>query len=284
MLSTALLLTVIGTGSSLPQLNIPANDNIFRSFPVTSGGGVRGEVTSISVAEDNSRQTQSGRDLLDVLNSRAGPRTRTKIVTRTRPVSSSQRVVTSSSSDDGSSGPPMPYSFSYDVAGDKTQTYISRQEESDGETVTGSYSYVDPTGALIIVTYRAGAMGYTETRERQDGYLEIRPSGSSSRGVTSSSSSSTSSSSTGSSNNRFSSRSSTSRGAQQLTTTLKKKKTVDQQALIAKILAALGPQLSSIVDNSIGEFETVTEEKVVTVKDLPTITSTFEFNEQSRQQ
>ena len=57
-----------------------------------------------------------------------------------------------------------------------------------------------------------------------------------------------------------------------------------QEALIAKILAALGPQLSSIVDNSIGEFETVTEEKVVTVKDLPTITSTFEFNEQSRQQ
>ena len=31
---------------------------------------------------------------------------------------------------------------------------ILRQEESDGETVTGSYSYVDPTGALIIVTYR----------------------------------------------------------------------------------------------------------------------------------
>ena len=88
-----------------------------------------------------------------MLNSRAGARTRTKIVTR--PVSSSQRVVSSSSSgDDGSNGPPMPYSFSYDVVGDETQTYISRQEESDGETVTGSYSYVDPTGALIIVTYR----------------------------------------------------------------------------------------------------------------------------------
>ena len=69
----------------------------------------------------------------------------------TRPVASGGRVVTS---DDGSNGPPMPYSFSYDVVGDETQTYISRQEESDGETVTGSYSYVDPTGALIIVTYR----------------------------------------------------------------------------------------------------------------------------------
>ena len=47
----ALLLTVVGLSSSLPQLNIPANDNILRSFPVTSPGGVQGEVTSISIAE-----------------------------------------------------------------------------------------------------------------------------------------------------------------------------------------------------------------------------------------
>jgi len=147
-----------------------------------------------------------------------------------------------------------------------------------GKSIFGPEKY-------LSLEFRAGAMGYTETRERQDGYLEIRPSSSSLRGVVSSSSSSTSSSSSSgssSNNNRFSS--STSRGQQQFTTTLKKKKTVDQQALIAKILAALGPQLSSIVDNSIGEFETVTEEKVVTVKDLPTITSTFEFNENNRQQ
>ena len=51
MLSAVLLLTVVGLGSSLPQLNIPANDNIFRSFPVASGGGVQGEVTSIAVVE-----------------------------------------------------------------------------------------------------------------------------------------------------------------------------------------------------------------------------------------
>ena len=51
----ALLLTVVGLSSSLPQLNIPANDNIFRSFPVTSSGGVQGEVTSISIAEVRTR-------------------------------------------------------------------------------------------------------------------------------------------------------------------------------------------------------------------------------------
>jgi len=143
--------------------------------------------------------------------------------------------------------------------------------------VTGSYSYVDPTGALITVSYTAGVMGYTETRERQEGYLELRPqSSSSSKRITSSSSS------TGSGSNRFSS-STSSQGQQQLTTTLLKKKTVDQDALIAKIIAALQPQLSTIVDNSIDEFETVTEEKTVTVEKLPTITSTFETFSNSQQ-
>ena len=103
--------------------------------------------------------------------------------------------------------------------------------------VTGSYSYVDPTGALITVTYTAGVMGYTETRERQEGYLDISsrsaPASSSassaSRRVTSSSSSSSSSSGVGAAANRFSS--SSAGGSQQTTTTLLKKKTVDQVRL-----------------------------------------------------
>ena len=125
-------------------------------------------------------------------------------------------------------------------------------------------------------------MGYTETRERQDNYLQIRPVSSKSSTTSSSSSSTTNiSSGRGSGSNRFAS--SSSGGAQQLTTTLKKKKTVDQDALIAKIIAALQPQLSSIVDESIDEFETVTEEKTVTVEKLPIITSTFQFSEQQQQ-
>ena len=95
--------------------------------------------------------------------------------------------------------------------------------------VTGSYSYVDPTGALITVTYTAGVMGYTETRERQEGYLDISSrsapaSSSASRRVTSSSSSGV-----GAAANRFSS--SSAGGSQQTTTTLLKKKTVDQVRL-----------------------------------------------------
>ena len=119
-------------------------------------------------------------------------------------------------------------------------------------------------------------MGYTETRERQDNYIQIRPA--SSKTSSTSATSTNISSGRGSGSGRFGS--SSSGGAQQLTTTLTKKKTVDQEALIAKIIAALQPQLSSIVDKSIDEIETVTEEKTVTVEKLPTITSTFKFSEQ----
>ena len=97
-------------------------------------------------------------------------------------------------------------------------------------------------------------MGYTETRERQDNYLQIRPA--SSKTSSTSATSTNISSGRGFGSGRFGS--SSSGGAQQLTTTLTKKKTVDQEALIANIIAALQPQLSSIVDESIDEFETVT--------------------------
>merc|ERR1712012_223697 len=282
--SLAPSLLLIGLTASLPQLPIPANrpgsvltTNIIRP-------GVRGEVSSVRLVEEGDSDSLSGANLLNVLNNRIvttnnraatlPARTRTRVFTTSLGSSSAS---SNSANDDGSNGPPMPYSFSYNVAGDETQTYMAREEESDGTTVTGSYSYVDPTGALITVTYTAGVMGYTETRDRQEGYLEIRPSSSSSRVVSSSSSSST-----GSGSNRFSS-STSSQGQQQLTTTLLKKKTVDQDALIAKIIAALQPQLSTIVDNSIDEFETVTEEKTVTVENLPTITSTFETFSNSHQ-
>ena len=181
----------------------------------------------------------------------------------------------------------MPYSFNYNVADDDYQTYIAREEESDGETVVGSYSYVDPTGALITVNYRAGLMGYTETREKQADFIKIRsnPAQTSKQTLTTTSSSTGSSatglaskftSSSGSSENKFPSGSGSSGGSQQLTKTVTKKKSIDQAALIAQILATLQPQISSIVDSSIDDVEEVTEEKTVTVQRNPIISSTFE--------
>ena len=57
------------------------------------------------------------------------------------------------------------YSYQYQVADDSKQTYITHDENRDGDVVTGEYSYVDPLGQLVTVTYSAGAEGYTETRE-----------------------------------------------------------------------------------------------------------------------
>merc|ERR1712066_64435 len=66
------------------------------------------------------------------------------------------------------------YNFQYKVADDDQQTYIAMDEERAGDTVTGTYSYVDPLGSLIVVTYTAGPMGYQETREVQEGFVTIR--------------------------------------------------------------------------------------------------------------
>merc|ERR1711892_1230392 len=65
------------------------------------------------------------------------------------------------------------YNFNYKVADDLEQTYISMEEARDGENVRGSYSYVDPLGSLITVTYTAGSEGYQETRQIQENFITI---------------------------------------------------------------------------------------------------------------
>merc|ERR1711915_586946 len=67
------------------------------------------------------------------------------------------------------------YNFEYKVGDNDKQTYISQTESRNGEAVQGAYSYVDPTGALITVNYEAGPMGYTESRDVQEGYVQIDP-------------------------------------------------------------------------------------------------------------
>merc|ERR1711935_1251448 len=66
------------------------------------------------------------------------------------------------------------YNFQYKVADDGEQTYISQEEARDGDDVSGSYSYVDADGGLVTVNYKAGAMGYSETRDKQAGFVQMR--------------------------------------------------------------------------------------------------------------
>merc|ERR1711902_430295 len=67
------------------------------------------------------------------------------------------------------------YNFEYKVADNDAQTYISQSENRDGDSLTGTYSYVNPDGALITVNYEAGPMGYTQTSSEQAGFVDIKP-------------------------------------------------------------------------------------------------------------
>merc|ERR1712210_64881 len=135
------------------------------------------------------------------------------------------------------------YNFEYKVADDQEKTYISRNEERDGNELSGSYSFIDATGALVTVDYTAGVNGYAETRSKEAGKVTMKavpawdgplagleePSGAISvaKGATSSSS-------------RFGS-SSGSRSSSVATSSS------SQSDLIAQILAALTPQINSAV-------------------------------------
>merc|ERR1712010_378709 len=135
------------------------------------------------------------------------------------------------------------YNFEYKVADDQEKTYISRNEERDGNELSGSYSFIDATGALVTVDYTAGVNGYAETRSKEAGKVTMKavpawdgplagleePSGAISvaKGATSSSS-------------RFGS-SSGSRSSSAISSSS------SQSDLIAQILAALTPQINSAV-------------------------------------
>merc|ERR1712123_270612 len=118
----------------------------------------------------------------------------------------------------GSNATPAKYNYEYKVANDNTQTYITQKEDRDGLEVTGTYSYVDPTGAIITVNYQAGELGYSEQRERQDGAVTIRPQPVSATGPATG---------TGSNAN------------------------LDVDRLIAQVLAALQPAIEQSVSNAV---------------------------------
>jgi len=125
------------------------------------------------------------------------------------------------------------YNYEYKVGDDDKQTYISHKEARNGENVEGSYNYIDATGALVTVDYQAGPMGYTENREVQEGAVQIdqrnipQPWTGPLAGVSSSSPSASGSTSSSSSS-------------------------LSQSDLIAQILRAIQPQISSAVQSAVG--------------------------------
>merc|ERR1711988_208055 len=138
------------------------------------------------------------------------------------------------------------YNFEYKVADDEEKTYISRNENRDGDELSGSYSFIDATGALVTVDYTAGVNGYAETRSKEAGKVQMKAVPAwdgplagleEASGAVAVAKASTSSSS------RFGS-SSGSRTSSAITST---SSSGSQSDLIAQILAALTPQINSAV-------------------------------------
>merc|ERR1711892_583456 len=124
------------------------------------------------------------------------------------------------------------YQFGYEVGNEDTQTYMAHEETRNGANVEGKYNYVDPTGSLVTVTYQAGPGGYTETREVEKGVVQMRDIPGAWTGPLAGVSSPTSptSGSLSSAPSRLS-----------------------QSDLIAQILSAIQPQISSAVQTAVGQ-------------------------------
>jgi len=147
---------------------------------------------------------------------------------------------------------PAQYNYEYKVAAKEDQTYISQNEQRDGDSVTGSYSYVDPNGDLITVNYEAGPMGYTATTDKQEGFVAIKERNS---GVKRSGSAKTST--RGSS---FTAKPKSSSSASS---------SLNQADLIARIISSLQPQIQSAVSSAL----TSSSRSTTTLVETPRISS-----------
>merc|ERR1712131_406328 len=146
------------------------------------------------------------------------------------------------------------YNFQFNVADDDSQTYITQQENRDGDAVTGTYSYVDPSGALVTVNYEAGPMGYSQTVEKQEGFVTISESNKAKINGAQAASNGGSAATGNAFSGGNSFRPSTQSGQVSTVTT----SAIAQNALIAQIMAVLQPQISSAVNSAVLQQQSTT--------------------------
>jgi len=237
-----LALCVAGVAVAAPQLDFGGLRSVTTTREVATSSVDEAQVVSSVVSALQPSIAQAVADAL------AGLRTTSITSTSSKSSLASANAAAAQKAADVGPVAKAEYNFEYKVADNDAQTYISQSEDRNGDSLTGTYSYVNPDGALITVNYEAGPMGYSQTSSEQAGFVEIRPqpakaptsssSFASGSKVTSSSSGSRFSGATSTaSNTGFSSSSSSS--------------SVDQSALIAQIISALQPQISSAVQSAI---------------------------------
>jgi len=239
-----LALCVAGVAVAAPQLDFGGLRSVTTTREVATANIDEAQVVSNVVSALQPSIAQAVADALAGLRSTSITSSKTSSSLATANAAAAKKA-TETSADVGPVA-KAEYNFEYKVADKDAQTYISQSEDRDGDSLTGTYSYVNPDGALITVNYEAGPMGYTQTLDQQDGFVDIKPQPVK---VATSSSSSTSGSrfTSSSSGSRFSGATSTASNTGVSATS----SSVDQSALISQIIAALQPQINSAVQSAL---------------------------------
>merc|ERR1712212_1241588 len=247
-----LALCVAGVAVAAPQLDFGGLRSVSTTREVTTSNVDEAQVVSSVVSALEPSIAQAVADALAGLRTTSITSTSSKSSLAAANAAAAQKAAVAST--DVGPVAKAGYNFEYKVADNDAQTYISQSEDRDGDSLTGTYSYVNPDGALITVNYEAGPMGYSQTSSEQAGFVEIKPQPVK---VSSSSSSFASGSkvTSSSSGSRFSGAPSTASNTEFSSSS---SSSVDQSALIAQIISALQPQISSAVQSAISSSTTTT--------------------------
>merc|ERR1711937_386773 len=151
-----------------PQLNLPALRSTSSSL-ITSSNVNEEEVVSSVVTALGPSISQAVADALASIEAAAAAEERAAAEQAARQRAAAEqaareRAAAAAAAAAAAEPTARPvYNFEYKVADNEAQTYISQSEARDGESLTGTYSYVNPVGSLITVEYQAGPQGYTQT-------------------------------------------------------------------------------------------------------------------------
>jgi hypothetical protein len=210
-----LALCLVGVAVAAPQLRLGGLRSVSSVSSVTNQDEVVTNVVSalgpsIAAAVEEALLAQAAAEAARVEAERRAAAEAARLEAERRIAAEAAAAAAAASS----SNSQVKYNFEYKVAEDEDQVYITQNEARDGDELQGTYSFVDPRGALITVNYEAGPQGYSETREEKLGFVEIR--------------------------------SKPARVAPKVTPPK-----VDQATLIQRILAILQPQIGSAVSSAI---------------------------------
>merc|ERR1712037_54836 len=170
-----LALCLVGVAVAAPQLRLGGLRSVSSVSSVTNQDEVVTNVVSaltpsIAAAVEQALAAQAAAEAARVeAERRAAEAEAARLEAERRAAAEAAAAAAASSSNS-----QVKYNFEYKVAEDEDQVYITQNEARDGDELQGTYSFVDPRGALVTVNYEAGPMGYSEIREEKLGFVEIR--------------------------------------------------------------------------------------------------------------